>query len=126
MANVAKTSRRDATDLAAGWSELGKARWPAARSLFQNALVVEETPEAFEGLSWAAWWLHDAEAVFEARQQAFRLYKQRGDATAAARMATWLAADQLDFRGAVAVAGGWLRRAHRLLDPLSLGPTTGG
>jgi ubiquinone/menaquinone biosynthesis C-methylase UbiE len=31
-------------------------------------------------------------------------------------MATWLASDQLDFHGAVAVAGGWLGRAHRLLD----------
>ena len=27
-------------------------------------------------------------------------------------MATWLAVDQLDFRGAQAVASGWLRRAH--------------
>jgi LuxR family transcriptional regulator, maltose regulon positive regulatory protein len=40
-------------------------------------------------------------------------------------MATWLAADQLDFRGAWAVASGWLRRAHRLLDPLEPGPEHG-
>ena len=40
-------------------------------------------------------------------------------------MATWLAADQLDFRGAAAVANGWLRRAHRLLDPLEPGPDHG-
>ena len=37
-------------------------------------------------------------------------------------MATWLAVDQLDFHGAWAVASGWLRRAHRLLDPLEPGP----
>ena len=37
-----------------------------------------ETPEAFEGLSWAAWWLDDAEAVFEAREHAYRLYKGAG------------------------------------------------
>lgn len=33
-------------------------------------------------------------------------------------MATWLAADQLDFHGAAAVASGWLQRARRLLEPL--------
>ena len=30
-------------------------------------------------------------------------------------MATWLAADELDFRGAAPVASGWLERARRLL-----------
>ena len=33
--------------------------------------------------------------------------------------------DQLDFHGAFAVAGGWLARAHRLLDPLEPGPEHG-
>ena len=85
----------------------------------------EETPEAFEGLSWAAWWLDDAEAVFAARERAYHLYKDAGDVAGAARMATWLACDQLDFHGAFAVAGGWLGRAHRLLDPLEPGPEHG-
>jgi DNA-binding NarL/FixJ family response regulator len=40
-------------------------------------------------------------------------------------MATWLAADQLDFHGAAAVAAGWLQRAHRLLDPIPRGPDHG-
>lgn len=40
-------------------------------------------------------------------------------------MAIWLASDQLDFRGAVAVAGGWLRRAGRLLDAVEPGPEHG-
>ena len=55
--------------------------------------------KAYEGLSWAAWWLDDDDAVFEAHERAYRLYRERGDAAGAARMATWLAADQLDFRG---------------------------
>ena len=87
--------------------------------------MIEETPEAFEGLSWAAWWLDDAETVFAARESSYLLYKTQGDASGAARMATWLAADQLDFKGASAVASGWLRRAHRLLDPLDPGPDHG-
>jgi LuxR family transcriptional regulator, maltose regulon positive regulatory protein len=104
----------------AGWNELGDGRWAPARELFEEALRTEVTPEALEGLSWAAWWLDDAETVFDGRERAYRLYRRRGDDAAAARMATWLAADQLDFHGAWAVARGWLQRAHRLLDPLAL------
>jgi LuxR family transcriptional regulator, maltose regulon positive regulatory protein len=111
--------------VAAGWGELRAARWEVARELFGAALAVEETPEAFEGLSWAAWWLDDGETVFAARERACRLYGERGDSAGAARMATWLAGDQLDFRGAWSVASGWLRRAHRLLDPLEPGPEAG-
>lgn len=111
--------------LVAGWSELGQAHWHAARERFEAALETEETPEALEGLSWAAWWLDDADAVFAAREGAYRLYNRRADAAGAARMATWLAADQLDFFGAWSVASGWLRRAHRLLDTLEPGPEHG-
>jgi LuxR family maltose regulon positive regulatory protein len=108
-----------------GWAELGEGRWEAARGSFEQALALEETPEGLEGLSWAAWWLDDAEVVFDARERAYREYRTRGDAASAARMAAWLACDQLDFRGAVAVANGWLARAHRLLDPLEPGPDHG-
>ncbi|MGH2451440.1 MAG: LuxR C-terminal-related transcriptional regulator [Candidatus Limnocylindria bacterium] len=123
---MAKTSKPVASDrLHAGWAELGEGRWAAARRFFEEALAGEETPEAFEGLSWAAWWLDDAETVFQAREGAYRLYRKSGDAAGAARMATWLAADRLDFHGAAAVASGWLSRAHRLLDPLEPGPDHG-
>jgi ATP/maltotriose-dependent transcriptional regulator MalT len=77
------------------------------------------------GLSWAAWWLDDEATVFAARERAYSLYRRERDLASAARMATWLAADELDFRGGAAVAAGWLRRAHRLLDPLEPGPDHG-
>jgi LuxR family transcriptional regulator, maltose regulon positive regulatory protein len=111
--------------LASGWVELSEGRWEAARAFFEEALGADETPEAFEGLSWAAWWLDDGRVVFASRERAYRLYRREGDAASAARMATWLACDQLDFHGAWAVASGWLRRAHRLLDPLEPGPDHG-
>jgi LuxR family transcriptional regulator, maltose regulon positive regulatory protein len=123
---VAKASKPTGSRLLeSGWSALGDGRWEEARSCFEDALAHDEAPEAVEGLSWAAWWLDDADMVFEARERAFRLYRQHGDAPSAARMATWLAADQLDFHGAWAVASGWLQRAHRLLDPLEPGPDHG-
>jgi DNA-binding NarL/FixJ family response regulator len=105
-----------------GWALLRDARWEEARACFAAA---GRTPEAQEGLSWAAWWLDDAETVFAAREQAFRLFSERADAAGAARMATWLAVDELDFRGAAAAANGWLRRAHRLLDDLAPVPEHG-
>src|ERR671918_1036432 len=123
--DVTNPSSADSDALRAGWTELGEARWDAARASFEKALAGGEAPEAFEGLSWAAWWLDDAEAVFEARERAYRLYRRRGERASAARMATWLAADQLDFRGAGAVAGGWLRRSRRLLDGIEPRPEHG-
>jgi hypothetical protein len=66
----------------------------------------------------AAWWLDDGELTIESRERAYRLYRERGDAAGAARMAIWLAWDYLAFRGEPVVARGWLQRAHRLLDGL--------
>src|SRR5918995_3186714 len=109
MPLMARTPEGIGSDpLAAGWARLADGEWGAAKTSFEGALAGEESPEALEGLSWAAWWLDDAEAVFDAREHAYRLYRKRGEPASAARMATWLAADQLDFRGAVAVASGWL------------------
>ena len=111
--------------LAAGWAQLRAAEWADAMDSFTAALSDEEGPEALEGLSWAAWWLDDADAVFDARERAFQLYRERGADASAARMAIWLASDQLDFRGAASVASGWLRRARRLLDSLEPCPEHG-
>jgi LuxR family transcriptional regulator, maltose regulon positive regulatory protein len=123
---VAKTSAEPAAPrLDPGWRELQEGQWEAARATFERAVDAAGTPEAFEGLSWAAWWLDDGDTVFDARERAYRLYKDEGDVAGAARMATWLASDQLDFHGAFAVAGGWVARAHRLLDPLEPGPEHG-
>jgi DNA-binding NarL/FixJ family response regulator len=119
-------SERMAKDsLDGGWAALGKGDWPGARACFEEDLAAMETPEAREGLSWAAWWLDDAETVFASRERAYRLYRRGGDAAGAARMATWLAADELDFHGASAVAAGWLRRAHRLLEGVEEGSDHG-
>jgi LuxR family transcriptional regulator, maltose regulon positive regulatory protein len=111
--------------VASGLRSLTEGRWEEAQAAFEAALGEHETPEALEGLSWAAWWLDDVSAVFAARERAYRLYRRRSNAASAARMAIWLAIDHVDFDGALAVASGWLRRATRLLEPLETGPEHG-
>ena len=59
-----------------GWVELRAGRWEAARAAFEAA---DETAEPLEGLSWAAWWLDDA-GRFDARERAYRRYREDGDA----------------------------------------------
>ena len=46
-----------------GFAALAAGRWEDARTAFEQSLASQETPEALEGLSWAAWWLDDAEAL---------------------------------------------------------------
>jgi len=104
----------DALD--AGRTALGRGDWQAARLAFEASLRREENPEALEGLGLAAWWLDLADVVFDVRERAYRLYRERDDSLGAARMAVWLAWDTAAFRGEQAVANGWLQRAHRLLD----------
>lgn len=102
--------------LHAGQAALGRAAWQDARDLFQAALAKDETPEALEGLGAAAWWLGDGATVFDARERAYRLYRDRQNDRGAARVATGLAIDHCTFRGEVVVAGGWVQRAERLLQ----------
>lgn len=111
--------------LASGWDALRAGDWQAARGCFKAALAGVESPEAFEGLGWAAYCLDEDPLTLEARERAFGLYRARGDDQAAARVAAWLAADWAEFRGEEAVCNGWLQRAHRLLDGHEPGPGHG-
>jgi DNA-binding CsgD family transcriptional regulator len=117
--------RPDGALLQAGWDELRHGRWREARGRFEAALAVAESPEAHEGVGWASYCLDDDPLTLEARERAFRLYRERGDDHSAARVAAWLAADWLEFRGEPAVANGWLRRAYRLLGDGEPGPGHG-
>ena len=108
-----------------GWALLRDGRWAEARARVRGALAEAEA-EALEGLSWAAWWLDDAETVFAARERAYRLYRRarrrrrRGAHGDVARRST--SSTSTARRRS---ASGWLRRAHRLLDPLEPGPDHG-
>jgi LuxR family transcriptional regulator, maltose regulon positive regulatory protein len=111
--------------VASGWEALARGDWSSARARFEQALGTSETPEALEGLGWAAYCLDNGPLTLDARERAYRLYFARGDDAAAGRVASWLAVDFLEFRGERAVASGWLQRAHRLLDDAERGPGHG-
>lgn len=104
-----------------GWAALGKGDWEGARAVFEESLTGGETPEALEGLGWVGHMLNADGLTFDARERAYRLYLERGDKSSAARIAAYLAADHLLFRGEPAVANGWLQRAHSLIDDLEPG-----
>jgi LuxR family maltose regulon positive regulatory protein len=105
----------------AGWAALGAGDWEGARARFEESLAESETPEALEGMGWVGHMLNEDRLTFDSRERAYRLYLDRGDKGSAARMAAWLAADCLLFRGEPAVANGWLQRAHSLIDGLEPG-----
>jgi len=103
-------------DCAIGDAALARGAWEEARAAFQGVLAAKELPEALEGLGLAAWWLDLAAEVFDSRERAYTLYRERDDWASAARVAIWLAWDCWAFRGETAVANGWLQRARRLLE----------
>ncbi|MFY9823703.1 MAG: helix-turn-helix transcriptional regulator, partial [Thermoanaerobaculia bacterium] len=105
--------------LQAGRAALARGAWEEARHAFESVLVSEDNPEALEGLALACWWLDLADVVFSSRERAYRLYRERGDVAAAARVAVWIGWDYSAFRGEQAVANGWMQRAHQLLDGLA-------
>jgi LuxR family transcriptional regulator, maltose regulon positive regulatory protein len=110
-----------AAPLAAGWAALSNGDWEGARASFQESMLEGETPEALEGMGWAGQMLNEDRLTFDARERAYRLYLGRGEQGSAARVAAWLAADHLLFRGEPAVANGWLQRAHSLIDDVDPG-----
>jgi ATP/maltotriose-dependent transcriptional regulator MalT len=94
---------------------LDRGAWEEARAAYEAALAQGERPDALEGLGWALFWLDRVDDSLAVRERAFRLYREKGDARGAARVAYGLAADCADLRGE-APATGWLERARRLLE----------
>lgn len=103
--------------LQAGQAALHRGDTSHAIACFDLVLAQDPTSaEAHDDRAIAAWWEDRAEVVFVSREQAYRLYRARGDHRRAARIAVWLAWDHDAFRGETAVASGWLAKARELLD----------
>ena len=108
-----------------GQRALATGAWLEARAAFEERQSGTPSAEAWEGLSWANWWLEDVASCLKARERAFRLYRRAGDDRSAARMALWIGDDHIEFRGAEAVAEGWFGRASRLLEAVDPSPEHG-
>jgi DNA-binding NarL/FixJ family response regulator len=111
--------------LRAGEEALRRGAWSEARAHYEAALASGESAEAWEGLGWAGYWLHDAELTIDSRERAYRAFRAEAEPAAAGRVAGWLAADFLEFRGEDAVARGWLERGRRMLEGLPAGEDHG-
>jgi ATP/maltotriose-dependent transcriptional regulator MalT len=106
-----------------GRAALARGEWKEARARFERAVgLTKDSPEGWENLGMAAWWLEDYPAAIEARERAYRLYRQREDGRGSARMAFYLALDFADYKGDAVVAQGWVARGRRLLEGLPPSP----
>jgi LuxR family transcriptional regulator, maltose regulon positive regulatory protein len=121
MAEMASSPER----VPEGEAALARGAWDEARKIFERELEAQETVEALEGLSWAAWWVEDVAACLDARERAYRLSRRKGDRRRAAMLAIWLADDHLVLRGELAIANGWFQRAARCLEGLEPCPEHG-
>jgi DNA-binding CsgD family transcriptional regulator len=109
----------------AGERALGAGEWSAARSSFEAALELEETPEALLGLGHALWWLDETEASLRYRERAYAAFRRRPDPFRAATTALQLATHYGGNLGDVPAARGWGARAGRLVEEFGLAPLEG-
>jgi len=91
--------------------------WSAAWQLLTEADAQGPLgADDLERLAIAAFLVGDDAASVQGRSRAYAAFLERGDTRRAARNAFWLAFTILDKPRFSAQAGGWLARAHRLLE----------
>jgi hypothetical protein len=76
--------------VAEGYEALGAGDWAAARAAFDSAVIVDESPEALDGLGRALWWLRESEQAVVHRGRAYSGFRRDGQPARAARIALWL------------------------------------
>jgi DNA-binding NarL/FixJ family response regulator len=113
------------TPISLGQSALENAKWEEAKKQFEGALLESDSPEARDGLGLALWWLNDISGSHEQRTLAYLGYKSDGKMPQAARLAAWLAREQVFFRANVSAMHGWFARAFRLRDAMRACAETG-
>jgi DNA-binding CsgD family transcriptional regulator len=93
-------------------------KWKEARDLLEKQLQQNPSPEVFEELARACWWLNDFIPLFDYRLKAYEAFIQTGDKKGAARNAGWLGLDYLEFKGEFPIANGWFQRAANLVKDM--------
>ncbi len=108
-----------------GAAALDAGDWQRARDAFAEALAVEASAVALDGMGRALWWLGDLDQAVTHRARAFNGFRNQGDVTRAARIAFWLAREYATVLGNPAAANGWFARGMRLVEESPPGPARG-
>ncbi|MFN8418392.1 MAG: LuxR C-terminal-related transcriptional regulator [Anaerolineae bacterium] len=99
-----------------GLKLLRNGEWQAARQHFETLVASNDDPEAHDALGIALWWLNRVDNSHQHRTKAYIGFKQQGETRRAARIASWLAREQVFLDANVSAMRGWFARAERLLD----------
>jgi DNA-binding CsgD family transcriptional regulator len=101
---------------------LDRGEFAEARQLFEAVLAEGAGAEALDGLGQALWFTCDIDSAIARREEAFVEYRRAGEIARAAEIALWLYVEHAFTFGNEAAAGGWLKRAERLLADVPLCP----
>ncbi len=109
--------RKADTTLERARGALDRYDWPVAYELLSEAGVdASADPVALAVLADAAWWVSRIDECITARERAYARFEAVGERRHAACQALLLY-DHHIWKARPAVAGGWLRRARRVLGP---------
>jgi DNA-binding CsgD family transcriptional regulator len=99
-----------------------RGEFDTARELYEAALQEERSAEALDGLGQALWFLCEVDAGIARREEAYAEFRRAGELGRAAEIALWLVVEQATSLGNEVAAGGWFKRAERLLAEAPLCP----
>jgi DNA-binding CsgD family transcriptional regulator len=99
-----------------------RGEFEAARESYEAALQEERSGEALDGLGQALWFLCEIDAGIARREEAYAAFRRAGRLGRAAEIALWLVVEQATSLGNEVAAGGWFKRAERLLAEAPLSP----
>jgi DNA-binding CsgD family transcriptional regulator len=112
-----------ASTLASARAAFQRGEFAAARELYAAVLEDDErNAEALDGLGQALWFLCDIDTGIARREEAYAEFRRAGEVVRAAEIALWLVVEQALTLGNAVAAGGWLKRAQRLLADVPLCP----
>ncbi len=119
-ANLVREAVASTLDSARAAFEAGE--FAAARELYETALKQQRSAEALDGLGQALWFLCEIDAGIARREEAYAEFRRAGELGRAAEIALWLVVEQATSLGNEVAAGGWFKRAERLLAEAPLCP----
>jgi DNA-binding CsgD family transcriptional regulator len=118
--HVGREAVASALDSARAAFEQGE--FGVARELYEAALEEERGADALDGLGQALWFLCEIDAGIARREEAYAEFRRAGELGRAAEIALWLVVEQATSLGNEVAAGGWFKRAERLLAEAPLCP----